>query len=475
VKIIFLSFDYLTQPLGIASLSAALVQHGHQTEVAALADTLRQEALLRDFKPDILCLSLVTGQHSLFLEKARKIKAVHPQLLILAGGPHPTFYPECIDDDCLDAVCRGEGDSALPALVDAIEKNNGLPKQLPNWWIKQPDGIISRSAISPLIENLDKLPFPDRDIFDRAVPGRLPVTTYVMTSRGCPYNCSYCFNHAYRDLYLGKGTLCRRRSVSNVIEELLLLKKRYPLQIIVFQDDTFNLDRKWLREFSYMYPREINLPFHCHLRADLLDEKTAQLLKQAGCISVKLGLEAGSDYVRNSILKRGMRLDQFENACRLLHRHNIRFATENIFAIPGTTLADDMLTYRINRSVRPHHTFATLMQVYPKTRIADYALEMGYINSLPSQFPATFYHDSAVALPDKEKRGRLRALCAIGVSLRLPLPIIKLLISLPLRRFYEFLDRLWKGYCLRFRIYPYKQGLTSFLQDMILYLRGNYY
>jgi hypothetical protein len=115
------------------------------------------------------------------------------------------------------------------------------------------------------------------------------------------------------------------------------------------------------------------------------------------------------------------------------------------------------------------------MQVYPGTGIASHALKQGLTNALPTDFPATFYHDSSIALPDKEKRGRLRALCAICVSLRLPLPVIKLLISLPLRRFYECLDRLWKGYCLRFRIYPYKQGLRSFLQDVILYLRGNYY
>jgi len=475
VNIIFLTFDYLTQPLGIASLSAALAQAGHSTEVAALRDIPRQQKLLQDFKPDILCLSLITGQHPLFLERARRIKAEHPHLLVLAGGPHPTFYPECIEEPCLDAVCRGEGDIALPAMVDTIAKTNGLPQQIPNWCIKQSDGSISHTDIQPLINNLDGLPFPDRDIFDRAVPGRLPVTTYVMTSRCCPYNCSYCFNHAYRDLYAGKGTMCRRQSVGNVIEELIQLKKRYPLQIAVFQDDTFNLDRKWLREFADVYPREISLPFHCHLRADLLDEETAGLLKQAGCLSVKLGLEAGSDYVRNSILKRGMTLEQFEKACALLHRHKIRFATENILAVPGTSLADDLCTYEINCRVRPHHTFATLMQVYPRTRIAAYALEQGLVDQPPAEFPPTFYHDSTLAIPGKEKRGRLRALFAIAVSMRLPLPVLQLLIRLPLRRPYEFLDRLWKGYCLRFRIYPYRQSLSGFIREVQQYFRGAYY
>ena len=475
MHVLFLTFDYLTQPLGIASLSAVLTQAGHRCEVAALHDLRRQKVLLRDFMPDILCLSLITGQHPLFLKRTSEIKADHPHLIVLAGGPHPTFYPECIEEPCLDAVCRGEGDLALPAMINAIEQINRLPQQLPNWWIKKPDGSISRSDISPLIENLDTVPFPEHDIFDRACPGRVPVTTYVMTSRGCPYGCSYCFNHAYSELYQDKGTMCRRRSVGNVLEELILLKNRYPLQIIVFQDDTFNLDRKWLRDFAARYPREINLPFHCHLRADLLDGETAQLLDQAGCISVKLGLEAGSDYVRNSILKRGMSLEQFENACGLLHRHKIRFATENILGVPGTTLADDLLTYAINRRVRSHHTFATLMQVYPRTGIAYYAVKQGLVKTPPTDFPSTFYHDSSIALPDKKKRGRLRALAAIGVSLQLPLPVMRILIRLPLRRLYEFLDRLWKGYCLRFRIYPYRQGCIGLIKETLQYLGASYY
>ena len=475
MKLLFLSFDYLTQPLGIASLSAVLIQAGHLAEVAALGDTARQESLLRDFKPDMLCLSLITGQHPLFFARARQIKAAYPHLLILAGGPHPTFYPECIDELCIDAVCRGEGDIALPAFVDAVERSGTLPENLANWWIKLPDGTISRNDVAPLLEDLDRLPYPDRSIFDRARPGVKQVTVFIMASRGCPFNCSYCFNHAYRELYLGRGVMCRRRSVGHVVAEIKQLQQCYPLQMVIFQDDTFNLDKNWLQEFAERYASETGLPFHCHLRADLLDVGTADLLRQAGCISVKLGLEAGREEVRNGILKRGMSLEQFETACTLLHRNGIRFATENILGVPGTTLDDDLFTYSVNRRVRPHHSFASLLQVYPRTGIAAYALRHGFATSPVTDFPATFYEDSVVSITDKDKRGSLRAVFALGVSLNLPAAVVRLLIALPLRKVYECIDRFWKGYCLRFRIYPYKQGMGSFIRDVRTYLEGKYY
>lgn len=475
MRILFLSFDYLTQPLGIASLSAVLLQAGHQSEVAALADTERQDKLLRDFKPAILCLSLITGQHPLFIERARQIKAAHPQLLVLAGGPHPTFYPECIEEPCIDAICRGEGDKALPAFVSNVEEYGAVPESLANWWIKQPDGTMSRSEVAPLLADLDVLPYPDRSIFDRALPGAKPVTAFIMASRGCPFNCSYCFNHSYRDLYHGLGTMCRRRSVANVIAEIQQVRKQCPLQMVVFQDDTFNLDKKWLKEFAGCYGSEISLPFHCHLRADLLDEETVYLLKTAGCLSVKLGLESGREEVRNGILKRGMTLEQFENACALLHRSCIRFATENILGVPGSSLDDDLFTYAVNRRVRPQHSFASLMQVYPRTGIAAYALQHGFATTPVMDFPATFYEDSAINISDKDKRGRLRAMFALGVSLNLPVCALRPLLALPLRKLYESVDRLWKGYCLRFCIYPYTQSVGSFIADVRTYLAGKYY
>ncbi|MFZ2444819.1 MAG: radical SAM protein [Syntrophobacteraceae bacterium] len=475
MNVLFLISDYLIQPLGVAYLSAALRQNGHLTEVAALRDVRRQNMLLRDFKPRILCLSSATGQHTHFLRRARQIRGEYPKLFVLAGGPHATFYPEFVYERGIDAACRGEGEIALPAMAAFVERNGFLPERMANWWVKQPDGSVTVSDVGPLIGDLDTLPPPDRDVFDRARPGIRRQTAYVMASRGCPYKCGYCFNHAYQELYRGKGGMCRRRGVGNLLEELDILKRRYPLQIFVFQDDTFNLDKDWLGEFSDRYARRTGVPFHCHLRAELLDEDTVRMLRRAGCLSVKLGLEAGRDRVRNGILNRDMRLEDFENACGLLHKYGIRFAIENILAVPGSTLEDDLFTYEVNNRARPHYAFATLLQVYPRTRIAEYARQHGFADSSRAEFPVTFYQNSGLNIEDKESRGRLRSLFALGVGLRLPARTVRRLARPRLRRVYEILDRLWKGYCLRFRIYPYSQDLFGFLRETAQYLQNKYY
>lgn len=476
MNVLFLTNDDLTQPLSIGYLSSVLLRDGHCTELTSLRNTARQKKLLTEFKPDILALSLVTGRHTLFLDIVRQIKQECPGITVLAGGPHPTFYPEFIHEEGIDAVCRGEGEIALPALINAFERDRrSLPDTIANWWVKKPDGSVAKHDVGPLIEDLDTLPYPDRDMYDRAYPHNEHATVYAMTSRGCPFKCSYCFNHAYQELYRGKGRSCRRRGVENLLGELAGLKQGYPLQIVVFQDDTFNLDTAWLKKFAAQYPREISLPFHCHLRADLLDGESAALLRAAGCISVKLGLEAADEHIRNNVFNRSMTLEQFENACSLLRGQGIRFATENILAVPGSTLENDLLTYAVNYRIRPDFCFATLLQLYPRTRIAEYAVSKGLVTGEPAEFPGTFYQDASFTLEHKQERGCLRALFALGAGLHIAPNIMRWLIRLKLRKFYELCDRLWKGYCLRFRIYPYRQSAAGFAREALHYLREKCY
>jgi len=476
VKILFLVNDYLTSPLGVAYLSAALNQHGHRSEVAALRDSARQRRLLAEFTPDFLALSLVSGRHPYFVDVARLMKKEYPRLVVLGGGPHPTFFPEFITEDSVDAICRGEGEIAMPALVNYYQQHRALPADLPNWWVKQPDGSIVRNEVGNLVADLNTLPHPDRDIFDRIVPPSSRVAVFSLASRGCPYQCSYCFNHAYLELYRGRGTMCRRRSVPNLLGELADLKSRYRnLQIIIFQDDTFILNREWLEEFVQHYPREIGIPFHCHLRANLVDESIVSLLRRSGCLSVKLALESAADSVRNGVLNRNISRQQFAGACRALHKYGIHFVTQNILGVPTSTLGDDISTYDFNLGLRPHYMFATLLQIYPGTKIAEFAAKHGYAQSSEQVFPSTFFEDSQLEIPHKVERKRLRALFAFGVNFGIPTGFIHRLIRLPLRWLYELVDKFWKGYAIRFRIYPYRTGFGGFIREVRTFLRENYY
>ena len=132
--------------------------------------------------------------------------------------------------------------------------------------------------------------FSAMDRFTRDLPMKI-----FFTSRGCPYLCTYCFNHKYNSLYRGKGEIVRYRSVENVLAEIKDVRSKWPLKHLFFLSDTFILDRAWVRRISERYSAEIKLPFTCNVRANLVDEQVASDLKKAGCISVLFGVESGDE------------------------------------------------------------------------------------------------------------------------------------------------------------------------------------
>ena len=131
-----------------------------------------------------------------------------------------------------------------------------------------------------LVEDLDALPFPDRGDYYRAVPvyRNMGIRSFS-TSRGCPYDCTYCFNHAYNRMFRGCGKLLRRRSVANVIAEIQgVMAEHPPVRFIRFADDTFaHRADAWLEEFAESYSREIKVPFYCLMRSNTMNDDTAGL------------------------------------------------------------------------------------------------------------------------------------------------------------------------------------------------------
>ena len=180
--------------------------------------------------------------------------------------------------------------------------------------------------MAPLERDIDKLPFPDRELLqDYPEINNAKVRNFI-TSRGCPYNCTYCFNQGMKALYKNHNFI-RRRSVGNVIKEIVETKNKFNFELVHFEDDTFNLDKKWLREFAEKYPK---FPFKCNVRANLMDEETAMLLKKANCISATFGIESGNDRIRNNIFKRNMSREHIVKCAKLLKKYHIRVKTENI-------------------------------------------------------------------------------------------------------------------------------------------------
>ena len=185
--------------LGIMTLSSVLKNKGHEVSLT-LTEELSEEDIVKNvktYKPHILAYSVMTGEHVYHIELNQMVRSHYNDALSVFGGPHPTYCPEMIEKDYVDAICRGEGEMYFTELVEKLEQGQDF-YDTKNFWFKKKDGSIIKNKMGSLIENLDNDPSPDRKLMydaDKALKARS--TKMFMATRGCPYQCTYCFNHAY--------------------------------------------------------------------------------------------------------------------------------------------------------------------------------------------------------------------------------------------------------------------------------------
>jgi radical SAM superfamily enzyme YgiQ (UPF0313 family) len=325
MRILFFSMGY--ENLGVEYLSAVLQRAGHTVglihEPALFQDKnffdsvflgrifTRRKQIIKDailWKADLLCFSVLTDTYQWALGIARELKKEVPAPVIF-GGMHPTSVPEkVIKDPAVDMICLGEGEEALSEYA----KTKGT--DIRNIWFKEGVNII-RNPVRPLIKDIDSLPLPAKDLYSFYDYKRQYM---VMTTRGCPFNCSYCSNSVLYDLYGPSSRKLRRRSPSNVIEELRWAKEKYHLSDVTFIDDVFGDDRKWLLEFSELYKRHIALPFRCHGHVNLFDDELARTLKEMRCSRVKFGIQTLNRKTRREVMLRyetNRNIDEALTAC----------------------------------------------------------------------------------------------------------------------------------------------------------------
>jgi radical SAM superfamily enzyme YgiQ (UPF0313 family) len=342
---------------------------------------------LRQFQPDVIGFSVSSIESQRYLEINRKLKQRLSYFSVF-GGPHPTFFPEFIRESGVDAVCRGEADLVLPEFL----KNFKTPAmyRTENFLIKK-NGRIIENPVADLVENLDLLPFPDRSTIYGKNPllARFPMKAFF-TGRGCPYNCSYCFNHIFNRMYRGKGRVIRLKSVRYLIDEIKDVRAKYPMDFIKFHDDIFGLDLAWLEEFADLYPDEIGLPFLSYSRANIITEKYCRLLKKAGCRSTSLAFEVGNEKLRNSVMNRNMTDRQIIAGCKLLNKFGIRTYSLNMLGLPSETVPMMLKTVRFNRRIGVDYADASIFQPYPGTDLTQYCINKGYLDKDAKVYESQF-------------------------------------------------------------------------------------
>ncbi|MFA6088456.1 MAG: radical SAM protein [Candidatus Woesearchaeota archaeon] len=429
-KILFIQKDPFVN-MGVMSISAYLKKHGHTCDL--LIDNIERKLLdeIIKIKPDIIAFSCTTGIHTWVLSTAKKIKKKY-SIPIIMGGHHPTFYPEVIENESIDIICIGDGEKPMLELVNKLSTKKDITK-IKNLYVKK-NGKIYKNELDNLVQNLDELPFIDRFIYKRYPFIIKQKNLRIITGRGCPYNCTFCFNKSIKQLYDGKGRYLRRRSVENVIQEIIHAKKTLKIKRIDFQDDTFVYDfNNWLKPFLIEYKKRINLPFTCSLRANLITQEMAYALKTAGCHSIKMGIESGNDFLNNKILGKNLSKKQIINAMMCFRNAKIKTETFNMIGLPGETLENALETLRFNMKIKADFARCSLLQPYPKTEIERYAKEKGYLdkNFDLDAFESSYFIDTPIKMKNKNEMINLQRLFNICVNFPFLYPIIKKIIFLP--------------------------------------------
>jgi anaerobic magnesium-protoporphyrin IX monomethyl ester cyclase len=448
MKLLFLQRDPLMIQPGVMSISSVLKEAGHECDIVV-------QNLERDFigaivrcKPDAIGISCTTGLHLWATETARRIK-MRMDVPIILGGPHATFYAETIRDESIDVLCIGEGEHPMLELAERIDAAHDIT-DIKNLWAKDEKGQIRKNPLRPLVQDLDAFPFMDRALYHKYGPLRVyERNPIIITGRGCPYSCSFCFNKPLREMYSETGgQYVRRRSIRNVIEEILQIKQAYDVRRILFMDDTFVLDHEWVLGFLEAYRRDVALPFSCLVRADLINEKMVAALRQAGCFFVRMGIESGNEKLRSQVLQKEITDQQIEDTARLIKKYGIKLATNSILGVPGETIDTALETLQMNLDMRPDFAWCALMQPYPKTDLARYAITHGCLRQDFSfdDLDHSYFFSTPIEIQDKTAIENLQKFFSICVTFPFLLPVIKCLTRLPPNPVFDLIFRLYYAY-----------------------------
>jgi anaerobic magnesium-protoporphyrin IX monomethyl ester cyclase len=423
MKVTLISVDDELYCIGIRVLSSCLRRAGHHVECLFLPPGRQEvragEKFRTAYSPKLLekvwhhCadsqlvgISLMTNYFIRAVNLTEYLKGRNIKAPIIWGGVHPTVEPET----CLqyaDMVCIGEGEDALVELADNMKRGASYSGTR-NIWVRTGQDIV-RNTLRPLVQDLDGIPFPDyggvdhflasEDGLEKLTPDCMtrfegerfrarPEGIYypVMTSRGCPFSCSYCCNSVYKRLYPGQKRL-RWRSVENVIGELKMAANAIGrLGCVLMVDDNFTAQSEEnLRKFCTQYRREIGVPFACQCSPLTINEEKMNILLDGGCAKIVMGVESASERIA-TMYNRGRFHSALPMALALIekYRSRMRFPPSYQFIIdnPYETLEETLQTLRMATDVKkPWDNPIYSLMLFPGTPLFEIAMKDGFVSN----------------------------------------------------------------------------------------------
>jgi len=405
-------------------------------------------AAAASFRPDVLALPVMSLEYVWMMEQARRVKALLPSVVVLAGYIHATACPEMIEEEAIDAVCVGEGDRSFPRFLAAL-REKGRPEAVPGFWVKREGRIVRGGDPEPILE-LDGLPEEDRDLYYRKYPSlRDEQLKHFMASRGCPFDCAFCCHQVYSRLYRGKGRYVRRKSPERVIGEIIRVKERYGLSSVCFLDDVFIMDVAWLRRFTDLYRREIGLPYFCAITPPNFTQEIARLLRESGCHTVNFGVETASEKKRFEILNKRVTDEEMLAAARLIKKFGMKLQTTVMFGLPFETVDEAFENIRFNIRLEADFLASNVLLPFPKTAIETAALKAGILKPdyLRSPEYRGIHLNSVFTFPGIETIERVQKISHLAMRFPALIPLFRRLVHVRSKKLFFLLyvlSSLWR-------------------------------
>jgi len=373
-------------PVGIMLLAAVLREKGFKDiRLFDLAFHSKEYIVkqAQEDSPDIIGLSTDSISFENGIDLFKKIQEAYKGATYIAGGVHPTIAPE---ESLLklnaEVAVIGEGERTIVEVIEAIAKKKEYSGISGIAYLK--DGQFVQNEPREFIENLDELPFPSRDLLPMEkylgtaadIPMLSPTIT-VFASRGCKGNCIYC-QPVMRKLF---GAKMRKRSVSNVIKEIIYLKENFSFNTLYFTDDELLYNGKeWIQDLCRtIIDKKLNLRWCCQARVDQIDEDLIKIMKESGCFAIGLGVESGSNEILR-ILRKGYKAEQVDKAFEICRRNKMITTCNFMIGTPGETKETLGESIDLLRRIRPNLVRCSITTPTPGSDLYTKLNEEGRIN-----------------------------------------------------------------------------------------------
>ncbi len=383
-----LGFNY-----GIAHLSAVLKEAGHEValwqlceDIAPLPSESEFIDRLKQEGADIIGFSVVTNQWPYAARLASWVRRA-TRVPLVCGGIHAMAAgADILKSGLFDYILRGEAEEALAEFVATLEQGKDISDIRNLGYVR--DGEVHLNPLRPL-PNVKRLPFKDYDIFDfQKIINAKNGWVGLMASRGCPFSCTYCFNHQLVSQYRAdlncsfKGlNYIRHFAVDQLMQEIDYLQRKYQnISMYILDDDLFTFYRPYVEEFCSEYRKISDRPFVVNAHVGFFDAARARCLADAGCKIVKFGVESGSERIRTQVLQRRMKNKNIVRAINTARRYGLHTSVFLMIGLPDETREDVMATIELTARARPGRFRWSFFFPFPGTRAYELSAQSGYID-----------------------------------------------------------------------------------------------